>query len=248
MDDKLIDESANLALIENDDEIQLVAQDLKFSDEKNKDIWDIEDVEKNLLAAYEENSETKLLSILKDNSFLFYDLFTRKYGIQPIFRELSFGGELRCDFAWLNDNSSGPEWVLVEIETPKMNLFKNDKKPTAPFQAAIEQVKSWDQYFLQNPAEKKRIFGAVSNFRLVLVAGTSEEWRTENAQLWRQYQLQNSKIEFRSMQTFLNSIRFIKERLSEFWSFEKYPKTLSPSKLREYWRGYEYMDNWRKVL
>ncbi|AIM37564.1 hypothetical protein KO02_13355 [Sphingobacterium sp. ML3W] len=210
-------------------------------------MWNIEEVEKKLLKAYLNDSETELLAILKNNTFLFYDLFTRKYGIQPIFRELNFGNEFRCDFAWLNDNSSGPEWVLVEIEKPKMNLFKNDNKPTAPFQAAIEQVKNWDQYFQQHPAEKKRIFGSVARFRLILVTGTHEEWQSEQGKRWRAYHHNNTNIEIRSMQTFWKSLTAIKTKPEEFWSFEEKPKTLSHSALSDYWKNYEYMDNWRGI-
>ena len=71
--------------------------------------WDIEKVTADLKSAFDSNSEEELLGVLKDNSFLFYELYSRKYGIQPVFHEINFGGELRCDFAWLNDNSDGPE-------------------------------------------------------------------------------------------------------------------------------------------
>lgn len=211
-------------------------------------IWDVEKVESKLRKAYENNSEEEVLAVLKDNSFLFYDLFSRKWGVQPIFRELNFGGTFRCDFAWLNDNSSGPEWVLVEIEKPKMNLFKGDRKPTAPFQAAIEQVKSWGQYFDQNPGESKRIFGAVAQFRFILVTGAPEEWDEEYAKKWRIYHHKNSTIEIRSTQTFFNSIDVIKEHPGELWSFEEQPVTLSHSKLSEYWQNYGYMDSWRQII
>ena len=41
--------------------------------------WDISKTERELLAAYDADSETDLLKVLKDNSFLFYELFSRKY-------------------------------------------------------------------------------------------------------------------------------------------------------------------------
>ena len=81
--------------------------------------WNLQNVEKDLKKAFSNNSETQLLEILKNNSFLFYELYSRKYGISPNFAEISFGGKFRCDFAWLNDNSDGPEWVLVEVEKPR---------------------------------------------------------------------------------------------------------------------------------
>lgn len=213
-----------------------------------KEIWNIDGVERKLISAYQNDSETELLAILKDNSFLFYDLFSRKYAIQPIFRELSFSGDFRCDFAWLNDNSSGPEWVLVEVERPKLKLFKSDGKPTANFNAAIEQVKNWDQYFRQHPSDMKKIFGAVARFRFILVVGTADEWQTEHAQKWRIYHHQTSSIEIKSIQTFFRSIAIIRSKPEEFWSFEERPSTLPHSKLKEYWQNYGYMDRWRQIL
>jgi len=215
---------------------------------EKKHKWNIENAEKELIAAYEKDSETDVLKVLKNNTFLFYDLYTRKMGIQPVFRELNFGAELRCDFAWLNDNSSGPEWVLVEIEKPKMLLFKADGKPTAPFQGALEQVKGWDQYFMENSGEKKRIFGAVAKFRFILVTGTHEEWQTEHGQKWRVYHQNRSHVEVRSMQTFFKSLEEFKTHPADFWSFEKHPQTLPHSELEDYWKNYGYMDRWRMVL
>ena len=86
-------------------------------------VWNVNKAEQQLNKSFDNNSETELLKVLKNNSFLFYELYSRKYGIQPNFKEISFGGKYRCDFAWLNDNSDGPEWVFVEIEKPKMELF-----------------------------------------------------------------------------------------------------------------------------
>lgn len=210
--------------------------------------WNIAKVEKQLLAAYAADSETDLLKVLKDSSFLFYDLYSRKYSIQPIFRELNFGTEFRCDFAWLNDNSSGPEWVLVELESPRMSLFNKDGKPTAKLNGALEQVKTWDQYFDENKGEAKRIFGAVAKFRFILVAGSCEDWGTEHAQKWRIYNHKHFHIEIRSMDTFLRSIKIAKEKPNELWSFKDNPVTQPHTRLEKYWREYGYMDRWRQII
>ena len=209
--------------------------------------WDLQLVEKNLQNAFENNSELKLLKVLKDNSFLFYELYTRKWGIQPNFCEVSFGGELRCDFVWLNDNSDGPEWVLVEIEKPKMKIFTKAKEPTAQLNHAIEQVKTWDRYFSINPSEKERIFGAVARFKYILVAGDSESWTKDYAIRWRAHNNLNSKIEIRSTNVFFKALNLIKAKPKEFWSFEDNPVSLKQSQLKQYWETYSYMDNMRKI-
>ena len=43
--------------------------------------WDIKKVEREIKKSFKENSETGLLKVLKNNSFLFYELFSRKHGI-----------------------------------------------------------------------------------------------------------------------------------------------------------------------
>jgi hypothetical protein len=211
-------------------------------------IWNIPKVEAEINQAFEINSELQLLKILKENSFLFYELYSRKNGIQPNFSEISFAGEMRGDFAWLNDNSDGPEWILIEVEKPKMNLFKQNNDPTFELNHAIEQVKSWDRYFDKNPSEKKRIFGAVSKFRYILIAGTRKDWQTENAIHWRAYHNKESKIEIRSSDIFKDAIQIAKSQTDLLWSFEENPISLKDSELKNYWKNYSYMDLWRKVL
>ncbi|WP_109853505.1 Shedu anti-phage system protein SduA domain-containing protein [Aquimarina sp. AU58] len=209
--------------------------------------WNILGVEKKLKKAFDNNSEVELLSILKENSFLFYEFYSRKGGALPNFSEVSFG-RYRCDFTWLNDNSGGPEWVLVEVEKPKMRLFTKKKEPTAELNHALEQVRSWDKYFKENPTEKKRIFGAVSKFRYILIGGLRRDWHTENAIKWRAYQNKEFNIEIRSIDSFLNSLESAKKNYGDFWSFEENPKSLKDSDLEKFWKEYGYMEMWRRLL
>lgn len=212
------------------------------------EMWNIVNVEKDLENSFDKNSETELLKILKDNSFLFYHLFSRKGGIQPIFREISFGGKMRCDFAWLNDNSDGPEWVLLELEKPKMRIFNADGKPSAYLNNAIEQVKTWQRYFIENPLESKRIFGAVARFRFILVAGDKKDWDKEYAIKWRIHHNNTSDIELRTTDVFKRALQDFKDRPDAFWSFEENPVTLGFAELEDYWKGYDYIDLMRKIF
>ncbi|WP_445989685.1 Shedu anti-phage system protein SduA domain-containing protein [Chromobacterium haemolyticum] len=210
--------------------------------------FNIEDVRNGLDAAFSGNSEVDLLSTLKGNSFLFYHLYSRKYGIQPNFSEVSFGGGLRCDFCWLNDNSDGPEWVLVEIEKPKLKLFTAGKKPTAEFNGAIEQVRSWSRYFHLNPSEMRRIFGAASKFRYILVAGSKDDWEVSHAAQWRAHFNGHEKIEIRSSNIFYESLQLYIEHEEEFWSFKQNPTSLPSKNLGKYCDEYDYIKKWRSIL
>ena len=197
--------------------------------------------------AFSNNSERELLSVLKNNSFLFSDIYTRRWGPQPNFAEIPFGRKLRCDFCWLNDNSDGPEWVLVEIEKPKMKLFKLDGDPTAELNHAIEQVRSWGRYFKTNPLEASRIFGAVSRFRFVLVVGDKEAWEGQEAAVWKSHFNSSNDIEIRSMDTFYKSLdRFIED--PNVLSFEQHPNSLSSTELSGYCNNYAYIKQWKNIL
>lgn len=197
-------------------------------------IWNIEEVEKNLQNIFEKNSEIELLKLLKENTFLFYELVERKFTMQPIFHEVNFGARYRCDFLWFSDRSDYPQWVLVEIEKPKGNLFNRDKTTSNYLKKGIEQIKNWKKYFEEFPLEKERIFkNKHIKFRYILVIGSKEDWnKDENSKIWRRYD--DSQIEIRSMDIFNRAINHIKEDRRGFWCFEENPKTLEPSKLDDY--------------
>ena len=209
--------------------------------------FDVEKVREQLKEARSNSSERQLLQLLKKNSFLFSELFSRHFGIQPIFSEVSFGNNFRCDFCWLNDNSDGPEWVLVEIEKPCARLFNQNKEPSAELNHGIEQVKSWQRYFEFHPAEKRRIFGAVSRFRYILVIGEKSDWEAREASLWRSFENQNN-IEIRSMNIFDRAIENYEKTPDHYWSFQKNPLVLTASNLQAYWEEYSYIMAWRKIL
>ena len=137
--------------------------------------FDTEFVRKELDLAFIQNSELRLLNLIKSNSFLLSELYDRHYGIRPNFNEVSFGDKYRCDFCWLNDNSDGAEWVIVEIEKPKMKLFTKQGEPTSDLNHAIEQIKSWQRYFDRFPIGlPETINGATSD----ILRGFYEKWYT----------------------------------------------------------------------
>lgn len=149
---------------------------------------------------------------------------------------------------WLNDNSDGPEWTIVEIEKPRMKLFTNKEEPTYRLNHAIEQVNSWRRYFDETPSEKGRIFGAVARFRYIIVAGTAEDCSTEKARKWRIFNNKISYLEIRSSNTFTRALEILQSHPNEFWSFAENPTSLSPSKLKKFWKSYRYMDDWRIII
>lgn len=211
------------------------------------DIWNLNKVNNDIISAFDKDSEKELLAILKENSFLFYALHGRNFTVQPIFREVEIGSK-RCDFVWLNDNSSGPEWVLVEIKKPKMKLFTIKNNPTAELNSAIHQIKTWQMYFKENPNSKTEIFGAVAKFKYILVAGSKDDWSEEYAMKYRRQNNEESNITIRSSDIFFRALNILENSPEELFAFENYPTTLLPSDLESYWRDYGYMDRMRQIF
>lgn len=210
-------------------------------------IFDIEATKKRFESAVRNNSEQELLAVIKENSFLLSDIYSRQYGVQPNFSEVPFGRNYRCDFCWLNDNSDGPEWVLVEVEKPKVNLFNRKGDPSADLNHAVEQVRSWDRYFATNPIEKNRIFGAVAKFRLVLVVGEGADWDERNASIWKSHFNGSENIEIRSMNTFYKALNRFKQN-PDIPSFEQVPVSRKSTELSQYCNEYEYLKQWKNIL
>ena len=209
--------------------------------------WNLSMVEKLLHEAFSKNSEIKLLNLLKCNSFLFYELYDRKDRICPCFSEISFG-DYRCDFCWLNDNSSGPEWVLVEIEKPNLKLFKKDGDPTQILSHSVEQVKSWRRFFENHPSEKSRVFGAVAQFKFVLVVGNDNSWNSTKAMQWRLDLLKNNGIVIRSTDVFSRALNVAKTNYERLWSFEEYPSTKKKEDLLSFIENSDYLNNMKRYF
>ena len=210
-------------------------------------MWDVAKVREDIQSAFSKNSERDLLAILKDNSFLFYELVERKYTAQPIFREVSFGGKYKCDFAWLSDRSDYPKWTLVEVEKPDVKLFNKNGYPAQELQNGLEQIKSWIQYFSINTQEKRRIFGSdLVQFDYILIIGSKENWSTKKARDWRAQNSGssgNARIQVRTTEVFERAVINLEEKPEEFFSFEENLKTYEFKKLEEYINDFEYL-NW----
>ncbi len=216
--------------------------------EEEKNVpWDLVSVRENLNIAFKEDTEVKLLEILKQNTFLFYELVSRKWSVLPIFHEVQFGN-FRCDFLWLSDNSDGPEWVLVEIEKPHLQLFKKNGEPSQYFSHALEQVKSWRRYFDEHPSSKKEIFGAVARFRYILVIGSKEDWAKENNAKWRIDHNKREEIEIKSSDVFVRALDLLVSDSHSFWGFVAHPVTKNSSELKRFWQNYHSLDRWRAII
>lgn len=215
--------------------------------DEEEDVWDLDAAGTALEAAIEDTRPEVVKAVLQENSFLFFDIYERKMGAMPIFHEVGFGS-YQADFAWLDDASDGPRWFLMKVGPADLAPFDEQGQINPALVAAIEEVKAWANYFELNPAEKKRVFGAVASFRFRLVIGSKEQWQEEKAQQWRLQHNKTSPVEIRSYQTFARSLADIRTAPKEFYRFSQYHATSPATELEKFWKAYRYMDDWRKWL
>jgi len=216
-------------------------------DDDTPNVWDVPAAEKDLNVAIQTGDTAQVRKVIQGNGFLLYDIYERKGGALPIFHDIPMSKYI-VDFAWLNDASGGPEWVLLHVAEPNVQVLDAEGEVSQTVLVAIETVKAWANYFELHPAEKKRIFGAVAKFKFQLIIGSYQQWQVENAQKWRLQHNKTSIVEIRSYNTFSRAIAEIKASPDSFFRFNQFYHTSPNEKLEEHWKNYGYMDNWRKWL
>jgi hypothetical protein len=217
----------------------------KVHDDYAANVWDVSAAQAVLQAAVAANDPEEVKAVIRDNSFLLFDIYERKMGALPIFHEVAFGSHT-ADFTWLDDASNGPRWFLLKVGAPDLLVFDAGGKINPLLLEAIEEVKAWANYFELQPAEKKRLFGYVSSFRFRLIIGNAEQWQTEAAQRWRMQHNNTSFVEVRSYNTFELSLAEIADKPTDFYRFNRFHKTSGPHDLETFWKSYGYMDDYRK--
>jgi hypothetical protein len=114
-----------------------------------------------------------------------YDLHNGPVG-NTVISKLRLGDEFVTDFALISRNSAICQITLVEIESPRMQLFrKSDGLFTAEFLRTLQQIRDWDQWCAQHAAHLKDTFRRIYHraifshqrvvVRCILVAGRRHE-------------------------------------------------------------------------
>jgi len=156
-------------------------------DAEQRTVLDFE--EEQLRSKYEKflrsaTSEAQMQYLLEANPVLIpglYDLHNGPKG-NVVISKLRLADEYVTDFAYVSENSAQCLITLVEIESPKIQMFrKSDGLFTAEFSRALQQLRDWEQWCAQHPSHLKDTFRRVfhrSTFkyqrifvRFVLVAG-----------------------------------------------------------------------------
>ncbi len=101
------------------------------------------------------SNERHIHRFLANHSY-FFECILRLSGQSPLYSKVKLGNEYEVDFACFDSSSSGPEWYLIEIESPSSKMFTKAGRPSAKLTHTIQQIKDWQNWVQENlePARK----------------------------------------------------------------------------------------------
>lgn len=101
------------------------------------------------------NTENQVQEFLEENTILLPMPFLLHHYLHMncVISKFKLGNEFVTDFAYLTKCSDYWEFVLIELEDPKKNLFTNNKENVyfhSDFNHAYDQILSWKAYIEKN--------------------------------------------------------------------------------------------------
>lgn len=108
-----------------------------------------------------------------------------------------FGSELIPDFLLCTRNSTGFEWVMVELESPAVAPLVQNGLPGAKLREAQGQVLNWRIWLRDNIAYAQRQLGfegLTAEARSIIVVGRRNSIATKHAKMWRELSTDNTQI------------------------------------------------------
>ncbi|MBX3240445.1 MAG: DUF4263 domain-containing protein [Chitinophagaceae bacterium] len=80
-----------------------------------------------------------------------------------VISKLKMGSELETDFITLTDDfSNGNQFELIEIKQPAVKLFTSKGLMTAEFNRAVQQIRDWKRWLIDNPSWSKKYLPTLS--------------------------------------------------------------------------------------
>jgi hypothetical protein len=119
----------------------------------------------NIISEWEKMLDDKKLNEQAYHSFLqmtpsIFLTFSESY---LVVSKLKLGSDYETDFVNVEEGySDGTFYELIEIESPHTILFDQKGKPSAKFNAALQQIRDWKRFLINNKSEFKKIFPTVS--------------------------------------------------------------------------------------
>lgn len=108
-----------------------------------------------------------------------------------------FGSESIPDFLLCTRNSTGFEWVMVELESPAVKPLTQAGLPTAKLREAQGQIQDWRIWLRDNIAYAQTQLGfqgLTAEAQAVIVLGRRSAIDLKHAKRWREISTSNTRI------------------------------------------------------
>lgn len=173
--------------------------------------------------------ERELQAFLQKNPWL---LVAEQIDPPFLIAQFPLGPDHRCDFAYFFRYSSGEYLKLIEIESPRLEIFNRSDEFTDHFNHALQQLEDWSSWCQRNPSSIASLLEplfeqgfvhslpGVTRIRLLLLAGR----RTQilNARRRRRWQERINRLpantEVRTWDGFIESIPLAKHAFNNIQS------------------------------
>lgn len=169
-DNKLLTKDSNFGLSETQSRL------LKFEEECLR--------EKFLKYLESASNEAEMQYFLEANPALLPGLYDLHNGpvLDIVISKLRLSSDFVTDFAFISCNSAVAQITLIEIESPKIQVFRDsDEEFTSSFNRSFQQLRDWSLWSEQNSSHMKDMFRSIYHrnifryqkvlIRCVLVAG-----------------------------------------------------------------------------
>ncbi len=107
------------------------------------------------------------------------------------------GGELIPDFLLCTHNSTGYEWVMVELESPTERPLTSPGRPARKLNQALGQIRDWRGWLRQNIAYAERQLGfdgLNAESRAVIIIGRRGSINGRHAAKWRDLSSESTRV------------------------------------------------------
>lgn len=135
-------------------------------------------------------SEHKIHNFLAHHSYFFND-HIRLFDTIPLLSKIKLGSNHEIDFAICDHGSYGPEWKLIEIESPKYSLFNKSGDPSQELNHALRQAHDWLTWITNNIDYARKTFAMVEYPLCIIFMGRRSELTNETAARLRSMNHQN---------------------------------------------------------
>ena len=109
----------------------------------------------------------------------------------------SFGGELIPDFLLCTRNSTGFQWIMIELESPSESQLTQSGLPAKKLRDAMGQVRDWRSWLRDNIAYAQNQLGFKglnAESRAFIIIGRRNRISSKHAQKWRELSDHSNQI------------------------------------------------------